>query len=203
MGVKHRRAREKEGLREEILDAARILFVKDGYESVSIRKIADKIEYAPSTIYLYFRDKAEILDKICEQTFAKLIVRLRAIENDNAAPLDKLRRALRTYIQFGLDHPHHYVLTFIQAKMHSEGLSAFQTTGMQAFNLLAQGVQECIDAGLMVSGDTAELSQTIWAGMHGLTSLLITCVGFPFVEPNRLIERMVDTLIEGLRKKKG
>src|SRR6266568_7102211 len=118
MGVRQRRAREKEGLREEILDAARALFVKEGYESVSIRKIADKIEYSPGTIYLYFRDKAEILDKICEQTFAKLIVRMQAIENDNADPLDKLHRAIRTYIQFGLDHPHHYVLTFIQAKMH-------------------------------------------------------------------------------------
>ena len=125
MGVKQRRAREKEGLREEILDAARTLFVKDGYESVSIRKIAEKVEYAPGTIYLYFKDKAEILDKICEDTFAKLIVRLEAIDKDKSAPLDKMRRAIRTYIQFGLDHPHHYVLTFIQAKMYAGRLSAF------------------------------------------------------------------------------
>ncbi|MCU1232491.1 MAG: transcriptional regulator, TetR family [Candidatus Solibacter sp.] len=201
MGVKQRRARQKEGLREEILDAARTLFVKEGYESVSIRKIADKVEYAPGTIYLYFRDKAEILDKICEETFAKLIVRMQAIENDNADPLDKMRRAIRTYIQFGLDHPHHYVLTFIQAKMHGVGLTAFQTTGMQAFECMRQGVQECIDAGVMVSDDVDELSQTLWAGMHGLTSLLITCVGFPFVEPNRLIERMANTLVDGVRKK--
>ena len=109
MSSKQRRAREKEGLREEILDAARTLFVKDGYQSVSIRKIADKIEYAPGTIYLYFRDKSEILDRICEETFAKLIVRMQAIEHDTAAPLDKLRRGLRTYIQFGLDNPNHYI----------------------------------------------------------------------------------------------
>jgi len=177
------------------------LFVKDGYESVSIRKIAEKVEYAPGTIYLYFKDKAEILDKICEDTFAKLIVRLEAIDKDKSAPLDKMRRAIRTYIQFGLDHPHHYVLTFIQAKMYAGRLSAFDTTGMQAFGHMRQGVQECIDAGLMVCDDVDELSQILWAGMHGLTSLLITCVGFPFVEPNRLIERMVETLIEGVRKK--
>src|SRR5712691_5405342 len=98
MGVQERRARQKESIREEILDAARTLFVKEGYESVSIRKIADKVEYAPGTIYLYFRDKADILDRICEETFGKLIVRLQAIEHDSAAPLDKLRRGLRTYI---------------------------------------------------------------------------------------------------------
>src|SRR6266849_6622331 len=146
-GTKQRRAREKAGLREEILDAARTLFVKEGYESVSIRKIADKVEYAPGTIYLYFRDKAEILDRICEETFARLIVRLQAIEHDTAAPLDKLRRGLRTYIQFGLDHPHHYLLTFIQAKVNHQAQSVFQTSGMKAFGVLRQCVQACVDAG--------------------------------------------------------
>src|SRR5438132_12349875 len=98
MSIQQRRAREKEDLRGEILDAARALFVKEGYESVSIRKIADKIEYAPGTIYLYFRDKAEILDRICEETFAKLLLKMNAIKQDTAPPLDKLRRGLRTYI---------------------------------------------------------------------------------------------------------
>src|SRR5260370_39487020 len=131
MGTKQRRAREKEGLREEILAAARTLFVKDGYESVSIRKIADKVEYAPGTIYLYFRDKAEILDRICEETFAKLLRKMHAIEQDSAAPLDKLRRGLRTYIQFGLENPNHYVLTFIRAKVHEQSQSVVETIGSE------------------------------------------------------------------------
>jgi AcrR family transcriptional regulator len=201
MGSKQRRAREKEGLREEILDAARTLFVKEGYESVSIRKIADKVEYAPGTIYLYFRDKAEILDRICEETFAKLIVRMQAIEHDTTAPLDKLRRGLRIYIQFGLDNPNHYIVTFIQAKVHHEAGSVFQNAGTKAFACLRKGVQECVDADALVSDDTDELAQTLWAGIHGLTSVLITCTGFPFVEQNRLIDRMVHTLIEGVRRK--
>jgi len=201
MGSKQRRAREKEGLREEILDAARTLFVKEGYESVSIRKIADKIEYAPGTIYLYFRDKAEILDRICEETFARLIRKMDAIKNDTAAPLDKLRRGLRTYIHFGLENPNHYVLTFIQAKVHHECKSVFETTGLQAFGCLRHAVQGAIDAGELVSNDADELAQTLWAGIHGLTSVLITCTGFPFVEQNRLIDRMVHTLVEGVRAK--
>ena len=201
MGSTQRRAREKEGLREEILDAARTLFVKEGYDSVSIRKIADRIEYAPGTIYLYFRDKAEILDRICEETFAKLIARMQAIENDTSAPLDKLRRGLRTYIQFGLDNPNHYIVTFVQAKMKGEASSVFQTIGRKAFACLRQGVQECIDTGELVSNDGDELAQTLWAGIHGLTSVLITCSGFPFVEHNRLIDRMVHTLVEGVRRR--
>ncbi len=200
MGIKQRRAREKEDLREEILDAARTLFVKEGYESVSIRKIADKVEYSPGTIYLYFHDKAEIMTKICEETFAKLNTRMQAIEHDTSAPVDKLRRGLRTYIQFGLDHPNHYVLTFVQAKMNQQAVPVFQTVGLQSFACMRKCVQDCVDAGELVSDDADELAQTLWAGIHGLTSLLITCSGFPFVERTRLIDRMVHTLVEGVRR---
>src|SRR5260370_2042666 len=160
-GSKHRRAREKEGLREEILDAARTLFVKEGYESVSIRKIADKIEYAPGTIYLYFHDKAEILDRICEETFSKLIRKMDAIRQDTAAPIDKLRRGLRTYIQFGLENPNHYVVTFIQAKVHQEAKSVFETVRQKAFSCLRACVQESIDPCALVSDDAAPLAQTL------------------------------------------
>src|SRR5438874_10487609 len=113
MGTAERKARQKENLRQEILDAARDLFVRDGYESVSMRKIAEKVEYAPGTLYLYFRDKSEILQSLCEETFAKLRKRMEAIHNDEGDPLDGLRRGLLTYIQFGLDNPSHYTITFI------------------------------------------------------------------------------------------
>ena len=69
MGTKERRAREKEQLRRQILVAARELFVNEGYESVSMRKkFANKIEYSPTTIYLYFKDKADLLDSVCKET---------------------------------------------------------------------------------------------------------------------------------------
>src|SRR5260370_37662356 len=104
MGVQERRARQKEGIREEILDAARTLFVKEGYEHVSIRKIAEKVEYAPGTIYLYFRDKTEILERICQETFARLAIRLEAISRAQWHPLDCLKRGLRTYLEYVVDN---------------------------------------------------------------------------------------------------
>src|SRR5215467_13377175 len=120
MGVQERRARQKASIREEILDAARTLFVKEGYEHVSMRKIAEKIEYAPGTIYLYFRDKADIMERLCEETFSKLLQKMHALNNDPANPLEGLRRGLRTYIQFGLDNPNHYIVTFVQGKQLPE-----------------------------------------------------------------------------------
>src|ERR1043165_1042301 len=95
MGVAERKSRQKENTRQEILDAARDLFVHDGYENVSMRKIAEKVEYAPGTIYLYFKDKAEILDTLCEQTFEKLRARMDAIRRDPGDPVEGLRRGLR------------------------------------------------------------------------------------------------------------
>ena len=79
MGLRERRAREKEDLRQEILDAARDLFIREGYEAVSMRKIADRIEYSPTTIYLYFRDKSELFDCLSEQAFGKLLEKLQSI----------------------------------------------------------------------------------------------------------------------------
>jgi AcrR family transcriptional regulator len=198
MGVQERRARQKENIREEILDAARTLFVKEGYEHVSIRKIAEKIEYAPGTIYLYFPDKAAILQRICEETFAKLAQRMHAINEDAANPLDRLRRGLRTYVQFGIDNPNHYVVTFVQAKQipHDEQ----PTAGTRCFDNLRAAVKRCVDAGLLNCDDVEEVAQALWAGVHGVTTLLISC-SFPFIEQNRLIDRVVYILIEGIRKR--
>src|SRR5262249_54891692 len=134
MGVQERRARQKESIREEILDAARSLFVKEGYEHVSMRKIAERIEYAPGTIYLYFRDKADIMERLCEETFSKLAQKMWAINADPSNPLEGLRRGVRTYIQFGIDNPNHYIVTFVQAKQIPEDRQP--KAGQQCFDNL-------------------------------------------------------------------
>src|SRR5688572_29803884 len=110
MGVRQRRDRDKEHLRQEILEAARDLFAREGVENVSIRKIAERIEYAPGTIYLYFRDKAEILETLCEETFIKLHQKLQSIKDDRSDTVASLRRGLRAYVEFGLQNPHHYLV---------------------------------------------------------------------------------------------
>lgn len=195
MGVQERREREKQGIREEILEAARTLFVRDGYENVSIRKIAERIEYSPGTIYLYFQDKADILAQISEETFSRLERKLVAINNDTASdPLERVRRGLRAYIQFGLENPNHYVITFVQGTFPC-------SAGARCFGELMRGVGFAMEAGQMSDGDAVEVSQALWAGSHGVTALLITCPGFPFVEQSRLVERMLDVLIEGVRKR--
>lgn len=204
MGVQERRARQKENLRQEILDAARDLFVREGIENVSMRRIAERIEYSPGTIYLYFNDKAEILRTLCEETFFKLDQKLRAIQDDRGDTLGALRRGLRAYIEFGLQNPNHYLVTFVLAgpALYESGQEQkMRDAGLCCFNNLRSIVRKCIEENLFRLADVEETSQVLWAGIHGITTLLITKPGFPFVEQTRLVERVVEVLVEGVRRR--
>jgi AcrR family transcriptional regulator len=203
MGVKERREREKGLLREEILDAARELFVAEGYQSVSMRKIAEKIEYSPTTIYLYFKDKADLIFHLCEETFAKLIQTMDMLAKQGVTdPLERLRRCGQAYVEFGLLYPNHYKVTFIMPHEHPalspEDMA--NSMGMKAFARLREIVKECIAAGrLRPDLDPEAVSQVLWAGMHGLTSLLICHQDFPWVERERLIATHMDGIMNGFK----
>ena len=138
MGVQERRTREKHELREEILDAARDLFLREGFENVSMRKIAEKIEYSPTTIYLYFQDKADLLDCICEETFARLVRKQNQIDQTEDDPLERLRLGLRRYIEFGLKHPNHYQVAFMMPRpiQDPERRGRAHEMGKKAFSYL-------------------------------------------------------------------
>jgi AcrR family transcriptional regulator len=196
-----RRERLKQELRDEILSAARDLFVKEGYESASMRKIADKVGCAPATLYLHFEDKDSILAAIVIETFAKLDARMEAIASDKGDPLERLRRGGRTYAQFALDHPHHYLVTF-----GTTGAAVYydehaQQSGSHSFDCLRRNVKACIDAGQLrfKDSDAEAVAQSLWAALHGLVMLLLTKTGFPFVEQSRFIDTMLDIIMEGIR----
>jgi len=204
MGVKERRARQKKFLRQEILDAASELFVRDGYENVSMRRIADKIEYSPTTIYIYFKDKAELLEQVCKETFARLVQRLTKIMEQPGDPVERLKRGLLAYVEFGLENPHHYRATFMMPIPEGFGHKKYHeedSPGMQAFSFLIQGITDCVKAGKMPAMNVELSSQTLWAGIHGVTALLITHYSFPWVGQEKVIHSTIDTLVAGLRGK--
>ena len=201
MGVRERRARQKKYLRQEILDAASELFVRDGYENVSMRRIADKIEYSPTTIYIYFKDKAELLEQVCKETFSKLVQRLGKIMEQPGDPVEHLKNGLVAYIEFGLENPHQYRATFmvpIPEAFDREKHHRMDSVGMQAFSFLTRGLTDCIRAGKMREVDVNLAAQTLWAGIHGVTSLSITHHSFPWAGREKVIQATVDTLVAGL-----
>jgi AcrR family transcriptional regulator len=199
MVSRNRQESDKENLRQEILDAAREMFVAEGYANVSMRKIADKIGYSPTTIYLYFKDKADLLHQICEESFAQLARNISSIQQLSANSLDKLRMGLREYINFGLKHPSHYEIIFIMPIQSPLEGNYESSQGKAAFETLRNSVSDCVADKLLKNNDVDLISQTLWAGIHGVTSLLITHCEFPFVEREKLIENVIETLISGIR----
>lgn len=189
--------REREALRQEILDAARELFVKEGYEHVSMRKIAEKIEYSPTTIYLYFKDKAELLFSLCEETFSRLVDRFETLDQEHDDPLERLRKGLRAYVEFGLQYPNHYKVTFINHVDH-ELHDPDDSMGGRAYSNLSTLVAECIEQGKFRQMNAELVSQALWSAVHGVTSLLIVHKRFHWTDPDQLIDHLIDTMIYGL-----
>ena len=200
MGVKERRAREKEQLRRQILAAARELFVNEGYESVSMRKIASKIEYSPTTIYLYFKDKADLLDSVCKETLLDLLTTLELLKEDKSDPVETLRKSGRAYVEFGLKYPQDYKLTFVVRPQFQKGLGLQEgSVGERVFNYLRAMVSECIRQKVFREVDVEITGQALWSAVHGVTLLLIAFSDFPWTEKDKLIDMVIDTMIEGLK----
>ncbi|MGJ5818315.1 TetR/AcrR family transcriptional regulator [Paludibaculum fermentans] len=203
MGTAERRAREKDELRRRILEAATALFLEQGYESVSMRKIADRIEYAPSTIYLYFKDKVELVSSICFETFSELDRRLESIISLGLPPLETLRRSLIDYIYFGLEHPSHYTFVFctppsVFKDMGPEQHGDVNGMAMATFDRMRVGIKACMEDGSIREDDVETTAQSAWLFVHGVTTGLVIDCGFPFVDRTMLIESSVDRLIRGL-----
>jgi AcrR family transcriptional regulator len=175
MGISERKEKQKLEIRKAILDASMKLFVEQGYENVSIRKIADLIEYSPTTVYLYFKDKNEILFNLHEIGFQKMgeyTAPLWTIKN----PLVRLHKMGEYYMQFGLENPEFYDLMFI-LKAPMEGLKVVEKcewkSGDQAIGRLKETLQECMDKKLVEKGDVDAISMVIWGMVHGMVSLAI------------------------------
>ncbi len=192
-----RRARQQDALRQQILDAARTIFIRDGYEALTMRKVAQEIDYSATAIYLHFQDKAALVHAICEETFTGLVARLERLQKKHTDPFEYLKAGLRAYVEFGLAHPSHYTATFILAPKNT-GYDYEQSAGKNAFEFLRGTVAAGVAAGRVRTDDVDATAQALWAGVHGLVALLISKHEFPFVGRERLITQTITLLVDGL-----
>lgn len=208
MGIKDRRARDRQRLRERILDAARDILVTQGFGALSMRKVAERIEYSPTAIYLHFPDKLALVAELCETTFARLVREMETLPSEFKDPLVRLRRGLERYVRFGLKHPQHYLATFVVphgVDDDPETLSRLQapdSNGMRALGILRQTVADCVRQRKLKSKDVDATTRALWAGVHGVTSLLIVYEHFPWGDPDTVVTTLIDALIEGVRPRR-
>jgi len=199
MGITERRERERTDTREKILDAARELFISEGYEGVSMRKVAQKIEYSPTAIYVHFPDKEALFLELCHSDYRRLaenFLQLTKITD----PVERLRKIGYSYIEFGLKNPNHYRMMFMTA--HPQLADPKEDKGnpeRDAYAFLRLSVEEALRAGAFRPelADADLIAQTLWAGTHGVVSLQIAKGDDDWV-PWRSFKKRADLIIDGL-----
>jgi len=203
MGIVERRERERLETREKILDAARELFVSEGYEGVSMRKVAQKIEYSPTAIYVHFQDKEQLFLELCHSDYRRLAESFGQLAQI-ADPVERLRRIGFAYMEFGIENPNHYRMMFMTSHPPLADDATEKKMGKgnpeeDAYEFLCQTVQEALDAGAFRPEltDADLIAQTLWAGVHGVVSLQIAKCQDDWVTWSSLKDR-ADLIIQGL-----
>lgn len=173
---KEKKIKHKEDIKELILNAAKETFVKNGYLGTSIRKIAAKIGYSPTTIYLYYKDKNDIIFHLHQEGFNLLKMMFTALINIDS-PFERLKALGKTYIQFAKENPEYYELMFV-TKEPMDFLDEFNETlweeGSRVFDSIRQTITECQEEGYFIEAKPEHVTLQAWSVVHGICSLYLT-----------------------------
>ncbi|HSB31494.1 MAG TPA: TetR/AcrR family transcriptional regulator [Candidatus Sulfobium mesophilum] len=203
MGVKEKRAKYKEEFRREILDSAREIFITDGYDGFSMRKLAGKIDYSPTTIYLYFKNKDELLFAICEEFFTNFLAELNNIRSVSQDPMETLHQAFLYLIEFGLRNPNQYKAIFF-SKRHIYGTREEfverESMARKTYLVFKEIIQDCIKAGRFRELDDEIIVSALAITSHGLVTTILCCPDFLNRGSDVIARSLVDALLKGYQK---
>jgi AcrR family transcriptional regulator len=195
--------------RGEILQAAKHLFAEEGVAHVTMRRIGAAVGVSPTALYMHFADKDALLSAIAQDTFTALLERLEETKIEGASARVQFRAGLRAYVQFGLERPDEYRLTFMSRLFRrSEPRTCAIEMADRSFALLQDHVTELMRDGTFQPGVPALTAEAIWAMLHGVTALLLDQADNLETPRAALIEASLDLLEAGLvgpggRKKDG
>ncbi len=201
----------------QILRVASDMFSKQGIDATSMRKIAGKAGVSTALLYKHFADKDALLLAIGEAFFRKLARYLDEAVEGVHDPVKRLRNSMHAYVRCGIENPREYHLTFMTALprlRRASEMKAFRERarrgevapddevmmGMRCFARLERSVADVVGAKRARLKDVPALAETVWAGGHGLVSLIITHEDFGFTETRRLIDTSIDLMLNGLLK---
>jgi AcrR family transcriptional regulator len=186
--------------RAEILEAAERIFIAEGYEGATIRKIADEVGVSSTALYMHFPDKGQILLEICARTLELLLERNSEIA---AKPLDavvRVRMMLEAYMRWGLEHPNAYQLVYSQPRPVSAVPWVEDTAdiGAKCYEIFSGVVREIAASGRLRTGTADSAAQALWMSCHGVVALMASRPKFDWADPDELINVTLDGLLNGL-----
>jgi AcrR family transcriptional regulator len=186
--------------RAEILEAAERIFLAEGYQGATIRKIADEVGVSSTALYMHFSDKDQILLEICDGAIGRLLEANEAVAALNVDPVSRVQLMAEGYVRFALTNPNAYQLVFsspMQAIAEDKQAATF-ALGERCFDKFLGVVREIAAAGRLRTGTPEAAAQVMWASCHGVVALLIGRPTFPWEAPDALQQVLVDGLLFGL-----
>ncbi|HMH08984.1 MAG TPA: TetR/AcrR family transcriptional regulator [Terriglobales bacterium] len=200
MTLQKRRERYRSELRAETLSAARTLIQEEGYQGLTIRELAKRMECSPMALYSYFADKQALLTALALEGFEKLAKRLDSTVRRD--PLTALRKILLDYIAYAEENPREYRILFLSVETLGELKLTRQDLQERnpAFRALFKCVEMCVKAGV-IEGDAFAVSTVLWTAAHGAAALLITARNFPFGSRRLYAEEVVATMLSGTQNR--
>jgi AcrR family transcriptional regulator len=200
MGIKERQERDREAVRRSILDAARDLFVTEGFQHVSIRKIAERIEYSPAAIYSYFPSKDDIFYALAEEGF-RLLGDPADVSAHGRTPLDRVRAIFWRLYEFSREQPQYFALMFMERSVprisrEYERFALARTRKQQ----ITAAIQACIDSGeLPRSVKPLVAIRVVMAGLLGIAAMRLSERLAPGENADDLAADALDVALAGLR----
>ncbi|MBL4595251.1 MAG: TetR/AcrR family transcriptional regulator [Robiginitomaculum sp.] len=196
--------RRHQRVRNSIIAAAEKMFAREGELAVSMRRLAEETDYSPAALYKYFGSKAEVFNAVRESFFERLITRIdHATENQHDA-CAMCRSTARAYIETALENPGTYLMSYSSWMDHrfADENSFGNLAAAKLESLIAHG----IESGTFRQQDAALASKSVWAAVHGLTSLLLQVAelktgidGTQEYSNEDIIEFHINFMINGLR----
>jgi AcrR family transcriptional regulator len=201
MGIKERQERERQAVRESILGAARDLFLAEGYRNVSMRKIAERIEYSPAAIYSYFDSKDEIFFTLAEEGYHLLADRCAGAIAEASDPLDTLRRAFWAFYAFSKEHPEYFDLMFLDRSVPNPAQDIGRFQFFQETTARGEAaIRALVDQGLFrPTLDPAAALHVLWASLLGPAALRLTRRLAPGEDPDALARDVLESVLAGFQ----
>jgi AcrR family transcriptional regulator len=199
MGIRERQQRERDRTRDAILTAARDLFVSDGYRNVSMRKIAERIEYSPAALYSYFPSKDDIFFALAEEGFRSLASYVQTAIEGVSDPFDRLRQGLLAFYEFSKVSPEYFELMFVDRSVPSLSQDFQRFEFFQELTAGAEAdIQTCIDRQLFSRDlNPAAALHVLWVGTLGAATIGLAQRLAPGEDPDALARDVIDSLLAG------
>lgn len=196
--IKARREQQRAEIRCSLVAAAHAIVQSEGYDGLTIRKLAERVGLATMSVYSYFADKQDILTALAEDAFVELARRCET--RRTADPVESLAGGLDEYVAFGLENPNEYRTIFMTEQLHMHEGKSFEDLESRnpAFVSMMNGVHECIAVGAL-AGDARAIATMLWTVAHGAVSLIITFPIFPFGDRRAYARRIIDMALSALR----